>query len=45
MDGDFSDLDEICCLAKDYNAIMIVDDAHGDFVFGSTGSYSSVPDI
>ena len=43
MDGDFSDLDQICCLAKDHNAIMIVDDAHGDFVFGSPGSYSGVP--
>jgi glycine C-acetyltransferase len=44
MDGDFSDLDEICCLVKDYNASMIVDDAHGDFVFGSPGSYSGVPE-
>jgi glycine C-acetyltransferase len=43
MDGDFSALDQICCLAKDYGAIMIVDDAHGDFVFGSPGSYSGVP--
>lgn len=43
MDGDFSDLDQICGLAKDYNAIIIVDDAHGDFVFGSPGSYSGVP--
>ena len=43
MNGDFSDLDQICCLAKDYNAMMIVDDAHGDFIFGSPGSYSGVP--
>ncbi len=43
MDGDFSALDQICCLAKDYGATMIVDDAHGDFVFGSPGSYSGVP--
>ena len=43
MDGDFSALDKICCLAKEYNAVMIVDDAHGDFIFGSPGSYSGVP--
>ena len=43
MDGDFSALDQICCLAREYNAMMIVDDAHGDFIFGSPGSYSGVP--
>lgn len=43
MDGDFSELVQICCLAKDHNAMMIVDDAHGDFIFGSPGSYSGVP--
>jgi glycine C-acetyltransferase len=43
MDGDFSDLDQICRLATDYNAITIVDDAHGDFIFGSPDSYSGVP--
>jgi len=43
MDGDFSPLDQICCLAKDYEAIMIVDDAHGDFIFGSSGTYSGIP--
>lgn len=43
MDGDFSILDQICHLVKEYNAIIIVDDAHGDFVFGSPGSYSGVP--
>src|SRR5207244_3269053 len=35
MDGDFSALDQISRLVKDYNAFIIVDDAHGDFVFGS----------
>jgi glycine C-acetyltransferase len=44
MDGDFSALDQICRLVKDYNAFIIVDDAHGDFVFGSPGSYSGVPE-
>jgi glycine C-acetyltransferase len=43
MDGDFSVLDQICRLVKEYNAIIIVDDAHGDFIFGSPGSYSGVP--
>jgi glycine C-acetyltransferase len=43
MDGDFSALDQICRLAKDNKAIIVVDDAHGDFVFGSPGSYSGVP--
>lgn len=43
MDGDFSELNRICSLAKDYNAIVIVDDSHGDFVFGSIGSFSGVP--
>jgi glycine C-acetyltransferase len=43
MDGDFSPLDQICCLSKEHNAMMIVDDAHGDFIFGSPGSYSGVP--
>lgn len=44
MDGDLSALDQICRLVKDYNAFIIVDDAHGDFVFGSPGSYSGVPE-
>jgi glycine C-acetyltransferase len=44
MDGDFSALDQICRLVKDYNAIMIVDDAHADFVFGLPGSYAGVPE-
>ncbi|MGC2571959.1 MAG: pyridoxal phosphate-dependent aminotransferase family protein [Candidatus Nitrosopolaris sp.] len=43
MDGDFSVLDKICRLVKEYNAIIVVDDAHGDFIFGSPGSYSGVP--
>jgi glycine C-acetyltransferase len=43
MDGDFSILDQICSLVKECDAIIIVDDAHGDFVFGSPGSYSGVP--
>jgi glycine C-acetyltransferase len=41
MDGDTAKLEEICSIAKDYDAITIVDDAHGDFIFGS--SFSGVP--
>jgi glycine C-acetyltransferase len=41
MDGDTAKLEEICSIAKDYDAITIVDDAHGDFIFGS--GFSGVP--
>lgn len=44
MDGDFSDLKQICDIAKEHDAITIVDDAHGDFIFGSSSSgFSGVP--
>ena len=36
--GDLSNLKAICKIAKDFNALTIVDDAHGDFVFGKNGS-------
>ena len=35
MDGDFSYLKEISKISKENNCILIVDDAHGDFVIGS----------
>jgi glycine C-acetyltransferase len=35
MDGDFANLREICKIAKYNDSIMVVDDAHGDFIFGS----------
>jgi glycine C-acetyltransferase len=41
MDGDIAKLPEICAIAKENDAITIVDDAHGDFVFGP--SFSGVP--
>jgi glycine C-acetyltransferase len=41
MDGDTARLPEICLIAKEHNAITIVDDAHGDFVFGT--GFSGVP--
>ena len=42
IDGDMANLKKICELAKEQNALVVVDDAHGDFVFGSTQSSSSV---
>jgi len=41
MDGDTAKLPEICAIAKDHDAITIVDDAHGDFIFGP--GFSGVP--
>jgi glycine C-acetyltransferase len=45
MDGDMASLREICKVAKYNDAITIVDDAHGDFVFGNESSnfFSGVP--
>ena len=37
MDGDFANLREIALLASAKNAILALDDAHGDFVAGSDG--------
>jgi glycine C-acetyltransferase len=34
MDGDFSSLKEISKIAKENGCILIVDDAHGDFIIG-----------
>ncbi|HEY7507482.1 MAG TPA: aminotransferase class I/II-fold pyridoxal phosphate-dependent enzyme [Nitrososphaera sp.] len=41
MDGDVSKLEEICAIAEEHDAITVVDDAHGDFVFGP--DFSGVP--
>jgi glycine C-acetyltransferase len=38
MDGDLGAVPELCTLAEDYNAIMMVDDAHASGVFGKNGS-------
>ncbi|MEM2919551.1 MAG: aminotransferase class I/II-fold pyridoxal phosphate-dependent enzyme [Candidatus Nitrosocaldus sp.] len=35
MDGDMARLDEIGRLCREYDAMLIVDDAHGDFIYGS----------
>ncbi|MDG6997202.1 MAG: glycine C-acetyltransferase [Nitrososphaerota archaeon] len=37
MDGDIAPLDEIVRVAKSYNAMVYVDDAHGDGVLGENG--------
>jgi glycine C-acetyltransferase len=37
MDGDFSNLDIITEISEKNNAIIILDDAHGDFVVGNDG--------
>ncbi|MER3407674.1 MAG: 8-amino-7-oxononanoate synthase, partial [Nitrososphaera sp.] len=41
MDGDAADLREICELAQEHGAMTVVDDAHGDFIFGP--EFSGVP--
>ena len=38
MDGDLGSVPELCGLAEEYNAIMMVDDAHASGVFGKNGS-------
>jgi glycine C-acetyltransferase len=38
VEGDISNLKSICNLAKECDIFTIVDDAHGDFVFGRNGS-------
>jgi glycine C-acetyltransferase len=37
MDGDLGALPELCALAQEYGAIMMVDDAHASGVFGRQG--------
>jgi glycine C-acetyltransferase len=41
MDGDMGKISEIQGIANDHDAIMVVDDAHGDFIFGP--GFSGVP--
>ena len=37
MDGDIAPLPEICALAEQYDAMVMVDDAHGFGILGETG--------
>jgi glycine C-acetyltransferase len=41
MDGDMGKLSEIKSIADDHDAITIIDDAHGDFIFGP--EFSGMP--
>ncbi|MGI0025863.1 MAG: aminotransferase class I/II-fold pyridoxal phosphate-dependent enzyme, partial [Nitrososphaera sp.] len=43
MDGDISSLKQICKVAQEHDAITVVDDAHGDFIFGR--GFSGVPSL
>jgi glycine C-acetyltransferase len=38
MDGDLGRVPELCALAEEFGAIMMVDDAHASGVFGTNGS-------
>lgn len=38
MDGDIAPIDEIAKVASEYDALLMVDDAHGDGVLGKNGS-------
>ena len=38
MEGDLGPLPELCTIAEEYGAIMMVDDAHASGVFGTNGS-------
>lgn len=44
MDGDLAKLDHLAELTKRYDAILVVDDAHGDFVFGKRGNWGGIPE-
>lgn len=37
MDGDIAKLDQICNLAEQYNALVMVDDSHATGILGATG--------
>jgi glycine C-acetyltransferase len=45
MDGDFSNLKELSKITKENDCILIVDDAHGDFIVGNEllKNYSGTP--
>ena len=44
MDGDMAKLDLLSELAKKHDSILILDDAHSDFVFGKVGNFGGTPE-
>jgi glycine C-acetyltransferase len=44
MDGDMVRLDLLAEMAKKHDSILILDDAHSDFVFGKFGNYGGIPE-
>jgi glycine C-acetyltransferase len=45
MNGSIARLREICQLAKNENAMTVLDDSHGDFIFGRTKDFSGTADL
>ncbi len=45
MDGDIARLDLLSELAKKHDSILILDDAHSDFVFGNFGNYGGISEF
>ncbi len=45
MNGNIANLPAICQIARDVNAITILDDAHGDFILGHPNNYSGTADL
>jgi glycine C-acetyltransferase len=45
MNGNIARLYEICKIAKDSNAVMVLDDAHGDFILGHSKEHSGTADL
>jgi glycine C-acetyltransferase len=41
MGGDFAPLDQVAEISEKHNAILVIDDAHGDFVVGNDGKGSA----
>ena len=42
MDGDICKLKEISDISQKYNAMLIVDDAHSDFIFGDSNNFGGI---
>jgi glycine C-acetyltransferase len=45
MNGEIARLSEICKIAKDSNAVTVLDDAHADFILGHTEEHSGTADL